>query len=146
MSENYWNTTVSVSKSKADIDKLLDKFGVERVGIWEDKTKHVIGVQFVYKEIPIEFKLFVDRLIEIRKREKTRSRVKWEDKAPRMAMRVLYHHLKSALIAVEYGIMEFEDIFLSHVCTRNGQTIGEIVIPNLPKVVNEPGRLLTDGK
>ncbi len=61
-------------------------------------------------------------------------------------MRILAHHLKAALIAVEYGLVKFEDVFLAKFLCNDGQTIGEIITPRLEQAIAKPGLLLTDGR
>jgi len=54
----------------------------------------------------------------------------------RQAWRALAWYLKTMLEAATFGLMRFEDVFLSFVESESGQTIGEAVIPML-----EAGRL-----
>jgi hypothetical protein len=54
----------------------------------------------------------------------------------RQAWRALAWYLKTMLEAATFGLLKFEDVFLSFFVTASGETIGEHIIPML-----ESGRL-----
>lgn len=54
----------------------------------------------------------------------------------RQAWRALAWYLKTMLEAATFGLLRFEDVFLSFVEAESGQRIGEVIIPML-----EAGRL-----
>jgi len=151
MSDNYWTTTVAVSKSAEQIRKLLMDHDADSFALLEQYRDNVVGVQFSFKNLPVEFRIHLDNLVAIRLEEKPwssrmrRSEETYtravEEKAKQVAMRILAHHLKAAFLAIEYGLVEFEDVFLSKFLMRDGKTIGEIVVPNLEAVVKAPGLL-----
>ena len=49
----------------------------------------------------------------------------------RQAWRGLAHYLEGTLKAATFGLIRFEDIFLSFVEMADGRTIGEAIIPRL---------------
>ena len=60
----------------------------------------------------------------------------------RQAWRGLAHYLDGTIKAAEFGLIRFEDIFLSFIETTSGTTVGEALIPRLTAgpLQLEPGR------
>ena len=156
MSENYWTTSVSVGKSEAKIRDLIHQLGATKYAFMEDWEEGKISISFVYNGYPVQFALSLERLVEVRLEEhpwntKRRKSVEEYEKdireqAKKVGMRVLAHYLKDAFLAIEYGVVDFEDIFLSRFVTRDGKTIGDKLIPQLRDAIIDPGRLLATGR
>lgn len=156
MSENYWTTSVSTVRSSEEIRSLLSSFDCDLCSITENWRGGTILVQFVYKGFPVSFTVDINHIADVRlasepwNRKRRCTEAAYEkairEKARMVAMRVLCHHLKAALVAVEYGLVTFEAVFLSHFLTKSGETIGEALLPRLHDAVANPGRLLGSGK
>jgi len=156
MPENYWTTSVSVGKSESEIRDLVYRFGASKYAFIEDWDEGSVIINFMYREYPVEFRLRIDHLVSTRLETQpwnTKRRCSEEEyirrtneQAKKTGMRILLNHIKASLIAVEYGLINFEDVFLSNFVTRSGQTLGEIVVPNLKSVISKPGLLLPSGK
>ncbi len=156
MSENYWTTSVSLARSSEEIRRLLSSFDCDMCSITENWKGGTILVQFVYKGFPVSFTVDVGRIAEVRlasepwNRKRRMSKDAYEkmirERAGMVSMRVLCYHLKAALVAVEYGLVTFESVFLSHFLTKSGETIGEALLPRLHDAIANPGRLLGAGK
>lgn len=57
--------------------------------------------------------------------------------------RVLYHHLKSVFEAADTGVMEFRELMMPYIVMPNGQTIADVILPQLDaKLAGRPDRLL----
>lgn len=64
----------------------------------------------------------------------------------RRVWRVLFHHLKSVFEAADTGVMEFRELMLPYIVMPSGQTISEVIIPQLDsKLAGTPDRLLMAG-
>jgi hypothetical protein len=157
VSENYWSTSVSVSKSEGQLRDMVKRFGATQYCLLEDWDNNTVTVQFFYKNMPVEFRLRIEKLVETRLREepwtsrKRKSKDKYIEevhkKAKGVGMRILVHHIKAAFLAVEYGLVEFEEVFLPHFVTKTGKTLGEVLIPRLKDRLADPHRkLLTAGE
>jgi hypothetical protein len=61
----------------------------------------------------------------------------------RRIWRVFYYHMKSVFEAADSGVMEFREMMLPYIVVKDGQTIGQHILPNLAKAVeSRPERLL----
>ncbi len=66
MTENYWGTSVPVSRSADEIRKMLASFGAERFALIEEWQYGRLAVQFQFKGFPVEFGVDVKRIAEAR--------------------------------------------------------------------------------
>jgi hypothetical protein len=146
-------TTVSVEKSKAEIERTLTKFGAAQfVTGWDDRHGKAF-VQFDMNDRRIRFVLAIPDKESFRKyqrkngwggtneKERTDAQVKdFQDQEMRRRWRALGLVVKAKLEAVETGISEFQEEFLAHIVIKGGKTIGEMILPQLDEVANS-GRL-----
>jgi hypothetical protein len=152
----YQDTAVSVERSKEAIRKALRSAGALGVQFdeeWGPEPK--CRVRFIWPiesldPDPFEGMPTVQQQLvrlEVRPLEPERAargsgyRITTEQRE-RQAWRGLAHYLDATLKAAEFGLIRFEDIFLSFIETDHGQTIGEIIIPRLaqgPLALN-PGK------
>ena len=143
MSGPYENTGVSVSQSKGDIEKLLRNRGARGMQLesaWgEGGETEVCRVRFAW---PLTDDIMQTVRLEVHplppyKPERANAKGITADQRERQAWRGLYWYLKSMMEAAEFGLLKFEDVFMSFFESADGRTIGEVVIPQL-----EAGRLL----
>lgn len=127
----FEDTSVSVQRSQDQIRKLLREAGALGVQFdeeWDDPP--TFRVRFVWplsgarqvvrlEVVPIA----PDRRFDERQRE-------------RQAWRGLAHYLEGTIKAAMFGLIKFEDIFLSFMEAGDGRTVGEVLIPQI-----EQGRL-----
>lgn len=149
MTNAYKNTQVPISRSQEAIRKLLIGFNVRGVQFSEDFIDKKINVRFA-KEVEHSVRtISVSMTIpdpppSKRKRSVTyrRGRIVYSkttaDKQEQMARatyRALHDWLKSQFVAVEFGLLTFEDVFLSHFewILPDGtiSTVGQIVKPRI---------------
>lgn len=116
------DTSVSVDRSRAEIERLLQRFGADSFGYAWDRGQE--SVSFVYQGKQVRLG------IPLPKRESYRSEEAWA-KERRRRMRVLVMALKALLVAVEDGLIGFEEAFLSWFVTPSGRTVGDELIPRL---------------
>lgn len=127
----YEDTAVSVERSKEGIRRLLRDAGA-------------LGVQFdeEWGEEPICRVRFVWPLAEEQKQvvrlevtplpSSTRPRVT-DEQRERQAWRGLAHYLEGTIKAATFGLIRFEDIFLSfmEVSPTDQRRIGDVIVPRL---------------
>jgi hypothetical protein len=143
----YQGTSVSVERSKEAIRKLLIASDARGVQFSEDFKSGAIEVRFA--------KLIGDNMrtvrvgLAVKKPEKRAPRRgRWHGghyragttdaermaQAERATYRALYYWLKSQFEAVAFGLLSFEDVFLSHFEWMVGghrTTVGALVLPHL---------------
>jgi hypothetical protein len=169
MSNAYRTTSVPVSRSQESIRKLLINFGVRGIQFSEqfseDFKTHTINIRFA-KEINKEIRtVSVSMTVPEPPTPKRRRVVRYSrgkiiygkmpqermEQMARAAYRVLHDWLKSQFVAVEFGLLSFEDVFLSHFewMLPNGtvQTVGQLVKPHIGQPLLETGLdTLLDGQ
>jgi len=151
MSNAYKNTSVPIARSQEAIRKLLINFGVRGVQFSEDFETRNVNVKFAKEVNKTMRTVSVSMTIPEpppAKRSRTRQGT-WRngrmvysktaaDKQEQMAKatyRALHDWLKAQFVAVEFGLLTFEDVFLSHFewILPNGvvSTVGAMVKPRL---------------
>lgn len=125
-------TTVSAAKSKAEIEKLVSRYGA---------TQFMQGWRAGHAEIGfhcngrlIRFDLPLPDREEFAQDSLGRDRSQKaleaaRDQEYRRRWRSLALVIKAKLEAVETGVTTFEQEFLAHIVLPNGQTVGESAIP-----------------
>ncbi len=144
-------TTVSVEKSRLEIERTLQRYGASQFIYGWDQEMAVVG--FVYGEDEerrqVRFKLAVPAMHQFLRTSNGRSRSRaaaekaWEQ-AQRQRWRALLLAIKAKLEAIEAGIATFESEFLAYVVLPSGETVGEWISPQLHEAYRElamPGPL-----
>jgi hypothetical protein len=145
------NTSVSVERSKAEIEKTLQRYGASQFIYGWDHQEAVIGFVVSSDEQmrQVRFKVKVPEREQFlqtptgRRRSTSQAEREWEQ-AQRQRWRALLLVIKAKLEAIEAGIASFEDEFLAYTMLPSGETVGEWVAPQLDKVYREgvmPGTL-----
>jgi len=131
MIKPYANTQVHWGKSQAKIISMLEEKGSTGIGVVKIDGKLTLAFRMPYppdKSIDIKFTIPLSLKEDNSKNEKELNRL----------YRILYHHLRAKLIAIDSGLVEFIDEFLANVvvCDKQGRavTIGEIA---KPQIVNQ---------
>lgn len=140
-------TSVSVEKTRAEIEATLARYGAVKFAYMTAETSAVImfvahgkGVRF---QLPLpprddihftirEFRR-MGKLVSKQPRTPDEAYRAWEQ-ACRSLWRSLFLCVKAKLEAVNAGITSFEAEFLAHIITPNGRTLGENVIPQLEEM------------
>lgn len=131
------NTSVSVEKTRAEIETTLAKYGATKFAYMSDVDHSVIGFAMGGKMVKFLLPLPNRKEKEFwytpsRKRQRTEAEAyrEWEQ-ACRARWRALLLCIRAKLEAVECGITTFEQEFLAHLVLPSGQTVGEYAIPRL---------------
>ena len=147
----YADTTIAVSKSREQIDVILQKWGV--VGIqWEDQFDEGIAqLRFRWKredesELVARFRIEVDDEKALRERSVDQRSGKFSEKKyereklsrGKREHRILMNLLKNMFEAIEEGIMPAEALLLPWIEDVEGNTVYDKVAPNLGQLATVP--------
>lgn len=150
------DTQVAVEKSRAELERILQRYGATRFAYMCEDSKAVVG--FVAKGKMVKFLLplpdrkdpqFWQTPGRGRPRGEKRAYLEWEQ-ACRSRWRSLCLCVKAKLEAVDSGITSFEAEFLAHFVMPDGRTFGELAIPQIHEAAKTgrmpTGLLLTNGE
>lgn len=130
------DTSVPTERSRAQIEKELQRYGADEFASGWDQSRAVIAFKAQGRQIRFELPLpnrFDDAFTKTptgRDRSEQASYTAGEQ-AQRQRWRALHLVIKAKLEAVETGITTFEDEFMPHIVMPNGQTLGELVRPRI---------------
>ena len=145
---SYESTAVPVERSKEAIRQLLIKFGARGVQFTEEFNTGQINVRFA-KEVNVNLRtVSITMQVPESPQPKKRRKGTWRggrfipsrgDEERRRQMeratyRALHYWLKSQFEAVQFGLLTFEDVFLSHfewILDGRRTTVGAMVLPHL---------------
>lgn len=133
------DTTVSVEKSKAEIEKLVSQHGATQFISGWGNGQAIIG--FSMKDRMVKFFLPIPDKKERRfthdrrgySRAQSVALAAWEQES-RSRWRSLFLVIKAKLEAVDSGITNFEQEFLAHIVLPDGSTVGNWVGPQLATI------------
>lgn len=132
------DTSVSVERSKAEIESTISRYGATRFfSAWDDSAA-MVGFQMegrtVQFRLPIPPREEFDTTRTGRRRKDNAARQAWEQ-AQRARWRALLLCIKAKLESVESGIESFEEAFLAHILVIDDKgvqtTVGERMIPQI---------------
>lgn len=124
------NTTVSCEKSKTEIEKTLTRYGATHFAYATMPEGSM--VQFVFNGKRIKFLVKMPgRPDGDQNARGYETRYKRWEQAQRVKWRALGLVIKAKLEAVASGICTFEEEFLAHIVLPNGQTAGQMMIPQI---------------
>lgn len=140
------DTTVSVEKSRAEIEKLITRYGATSTAFMNGPGRAMILFEAKGRRIMFELPLpdRDEKRFKFDGRHSLRSGDKitaaWEQ-ACRQSWRALALVIKAKLEAVETGITSFEDEFLAHIVMPDGQTVATHIKPRIAEAY-EHGTML----
>ena len=130
-------TSVSVERSKAEIEKILQRYGANQFISGWDQHAAYIGFRMCERQVKFVLPLPAKNAEEFaytpgrrRQRDSNQTLKAWEQGC-RQRWRALSLVIKAKLEAVESGITEFDDEFLAHIVLPDGQTAGEFLKPQI---------------
>lgn len=141
-------TTVPIERTRAELERLLEKHGVEQSAVM--RSPGAASIQFVVKDRWIRFVLlmpkredFSHHLVRGWRTARTEDQMsKVYDQACREKWRALLLVIKAKLEAVHCGIATIEQEFLAWIVTRDNTTIGERLLPHLDETLKRGPMLL----
>lgn len=107
-------TTVPVSKSRTELEKLALRFGASKFMVAIDGDSLTAAVQFFMRDRMVRLSIKLPNPKD--KTALAEERRRW---------RSLLALVKAKLVAVDDGIVEFEEEFLASVVTADGSTVYE---------------------
>lgn len=129
------STSVSSDKSRAEIERTLERYGADQFMYGWESGQALVG--FRMEGRMVRFVLPLPDKEDYRRTpgrglERTQSQAleAWEQ-ACRQRWRALALVVKAKLEAVESGITTFEDEFLAHIVLPDGQTAGAWLRPQI---------------
>ncbi len=152
----YASTTqVSADKSKAEIERILMRYGASGFAYANEPGRAM--VMFHAEGRRIRFVLPLPLIAEFRYDKDAKGRdITWRERpkarqesthqqAIRTKWRCLVLAIKSKLECVESGIETFEQAFLANILLANNETVGQAVIPRLAEACPNGHFLLEAG-
>lgn len=149
----YENTAVSVARSQQMLRELLLRHQGGSVAFISDPPK-----EGFHALVPIEGKTYSVRIMAVMRKIEPRTikgryyRGRWiaprtsqeeQEREAQRIWRVLYYHIKGIFEAADSGVMEFREMMLPYIVTKDGSTIGEHILPKLDQALaSHPERLL----
>jgi hypothetical protein len=139
-------TTVSVEKSRAEIQKLITRYGATSTAFMAAPGRAIVCFEANERRIMFELKLpdITEKKFQRDGRGSTlppfKRAEKWEQ-ACRQRWRALALVIKAKFEAVESGITTFEDEFLGHIVMPDGQTVATHIKPRIAEAY-EGGKML----
>jgi len=129
------STTVSSEASRAEIERILARYGADQFMYgWADNRAvvafraHGKQVRFV---LPLPARDDPEFTMHSRGRRTPEAAQKAWEQAGRQRWRALALVIKAKLEAVEAGITEFETEFLPHIVLPDDRTVAEWLVPQL---------------
>lgn len=127
-------TEVPIERSRAEIEKTLQRYGASHFAYMTEPTRAVIA--FVADDRRIRFDLPLPSrdqfVLTAQRKQRTPPQIESaRDQACRERWRALGLCIKAKLESVEAGIESFEDAFLAHVVLPDGQTVAEHTRPRI---------------
>lgn len=137
-------TEVPVDRSRAEIEKLLDRAGAATRAVLTDSSRAVLV--FEMQDRRIRFTLPLPATAEFQRTQSGRARPaggagRAHQQRIRELWRALLLTLKAKLESVESGIETFEEAFLAQTVMPDGWTVGEHAIPAIASSY-EKGRMV----
>lgn len=130
------NTTVSTDKSRAEIERTLQRYGADQFMYGWDQEKAVIGFRLAGRQIKFLLPMPDKNDTKFTHTPTGKSRAEnaafkeWEQ-ACRQKWRALSLVIKAKLEAVEAGIAIFEDEFMANIVLPNGSTVSQFMLPQI---------------
>lgn len=134
------NTEVSSEQSRAEVERILVRYGASSFAYGWDRTHAQVGFTMHNRQIrfrvPLpdrnadEFRLTPARGWERSPAEQQKA----YEQAVKQRWRALALVVKAKLEAVEAGISEFEQEFLAHIVLPDGSTYGDFAVPQIAEV------------
>ena len=130
-------TDVPVSRSRDEIERTLTRFGATAFAYMNQGNR--VAIAFEIKNIRVSMTMTLpDRepyRLDSRGKVRTSTAIEkdWEQ-ACRQRWRTLANAIKAKLAMVDDGLSTVEREFLADIMTPNGQTVGEIIAPEIEAI------------
>lgn len=154
MSRYAQGTAVPVDRSIAELKANVRRFGAEEFGYVESGTEATVG--FVWSGYRVEMSITLPNADDAEFATSPSGRLRTDGqidslvaREARRRWRSLKEVVKILCVAVDDGVLTFEQAFLSHLVLGNGRTVGHTLLPMLQEAKGRgalPGSLRMDKK
>lgn len=134
------NTTVSVEKSKGEIERILRRYGADGFGHYTKGDKAFVAFEMIGRPFRIDLPMPDPNSAEFTHTASKRlardqvSRDREYEKACRQRWRAVCLMLKAKLEAIDIGVSSLDAEFMPYVVLPGGQTLSEKMLPHLDKI------------
>lgn len=135
-------TTVTVKKSREQIEDLLYKHGAEGFGYAYEDDRAMVMFSMERQRIRVSLNLppYKDFALTMHRQKRSVLHQKnAHDQACRQRWRALYLIIRAKLEAIESGVSTVESEFMADIMLPSGETVGEWVKPQLGIVYDRGG-------
>ena len=122
-------TKVPIFRSQAELRRTLEKYGATAFAFAESKEKAMIQFEMAGKRIKFLLPLPIKHVTKNKKGYVMSE--KDVEQASRSKWRSLTLAIKAKLECVDAGITTLEQEFMAHILLPNGNTVGEIMLPEI---------------
>ena len=143
------NTSVSEDRSRAEIERMLMKYGAEEFGYMTRRDEGIIC--FVYRGIQARLSVplpdrddpkFTRTPTGRKTRSGTQAFNEWQ-KEVRRRWRALCLVIKALLVGVDDGVLSFEQAFMPFIVWGNNRTTSEMLLPHVKAAIEGGAMPLT---
>lgn len=141
-------TSVTAERSRSEIEYVLGKFGADQFGYAMDKVSKCAKLWFRYKGAHFLFRLPMadanDKAVKFTASGRLRvsnqvEQIIGDENARRW--RSLRTVIKSMLVGVEDGILNFAEIFMPYMVWGDGRTTADTLLPTVEECLGRGGAL-----
>lgn len=125
-------TTVPISKTQDEIRRVLTKHGANGFAYAEQGPLAIVAFEMMGRRIK-----FILPMPTPLSKNGTQASIKNYEQLCRSKWRCLLLAIKAKLECVESGITTLEQEFLAHIVLPNGQTMGQVAIPQIAQSYSE---------
>lgn len=127
-------TTVSVAKSKTDIEQILVKYGASQFAYATKDNQAMIAFNMRNRQIRFVLRIPTAdsfKMTDGGKMRTTQQQKSAYEQVERQRWRALLLVIKAKLEAIESGISEFEEEFMANIVLPNGKTVSDTILPEV---------------
>lgn len=134
-------TAVPVEKSRAEIEKMITRYGATSTAFMSSPDRAVIMFECVGRRVAFTLPLPRQEDEQFKRDGRGEKPVQFRkaawQQACRQRWRALALVIKAKLEAVESGITTFEDEFLAHIVMPDGQTVSSHLLPRIAQAYEQ---------
>ena len=142
----YAQTAVAPEKSQNAIKRLLVSHGASNVAFasaTEPMVMEGLRATVVLDGRPYGIKIAVPVPAYNGRRRRSPGHItQHQEQTVRRVWRVLFHHIKAIFEAADSGVIDIRELLLPFLVTKDGRTVGQIVMDDMPKALMAPKGIL----
>lgn len=113
------NTSVSVARSKDEIETTLRKYGASSIATMSSERQAIVAFEMSNRRVMFELALPAPQRTRMRYGKEVAADPQWvaeqHESACRSAWRALMLAIKAKLVSIESGVEQFDEAFLAHI-------------------------------